>query len=111
MSLDWFFGHQGWLFSPVFNRRSREEIVMVILIALFFCWIASSIFQGHSFQPIVGADGCTAYFDNTAQPSEIDKEAMNVDAGFSYGIPFYEATQNKIHPKELDELASLLSNA
>ena len=41
-------------------------------------------------------------------PSEIDKEAMNVDAGFSYGIPFYEATQDKIHPKELDKLASFI---
>jgi len=43
-------------------------------------------------------------------PSEIDKEAMNVDAGFSYGVDFYEATQNKILPKELDGLASFVEH-
>ena len=43
-------------------------------------------------------------------PSEIDKEAMNVDSGFSYGVDFYEATQKKIHPSELDGLASFIEH-
>lgn len=44
------------------------------------------------------------------KPSEIDKEAMNVDSGFSYSIDFYEATQNKIAPSTLDEYASFIEN-
>ena len=43
-------------------------------------------------------------------PSEIDKEAMNVDSGFSYCVDFYEATQKKIHPSELDGLASFIEH-
>ena len=44
------------------------------------------------------------------KPSEIDKEAMNVDSGFSYSVAFYKATQNKILPSLLDEYASFVEH-
>ncbi len=34
-------------------------------------------------------------------PTEVDKEALNVDAGWFYPRDFYEATLNQPHPKEI----------
>ena len=34
-------------------------------------------------------------------PTEVDKEALNVDSGWFYGRDFYEATLDQPHPKEI----------
>ncbi|MBT59934.1 MAG: hypothetical protein CMA63_00085 [Euryarchaeota archaeon] len=36
-------------------------------------------------------------------PTEVDKEALNVDSGWFYTRDFYEATQSQVHPKECAE--------
>ncbi len=37
-------------------------------------------------------------------PSEIDKEALNIDINFEYPLEFYEATKNLISSKQAFEL-------
>ncbi|MGQ0534612.1 MAG: DNA polymerase II large subunit [Methanobacteriota archaeon] len=37
-------------------------------------------------------------------PSEIDKEAHNVDVSWRYPLAFYEATTRRAHPKEVEKL-------
>ena len=34
-------------------------------------------------------------------PTEVDKEALNVDSGWFYERDFYETTQNQPHPKDI----------
>jgi DNA polymerase II large subunit len=43
-------------------------------------------------------------------PSEVDKEAHNVDTLFRYPLEFYEATLRHSHPKELEGIMNLVSS-
>ena len=43
-------------------------------------------------------------------PSEIDKEALNVDCSWSYSRAFYEATKVQPHPSELGGLVDLVGD-
>jgi len=43
-------------------------------------------------------------------PSEIDKEALNVDCSWSYSRTFYEATKSQPHPSEIEGLVDLVTN-
>ena len=43
-------------------------------------------------------------------PSEIDKEALNVDCSWSYSRAFYEATKSQPDPKEVEDIVDLVSN-
>jgi len=43
-------------------------------------------------------------------PSEIDKEALNVDCSWSYNRAFYEATKSQPHPSEIEGIVDLVSN-
>ena len=43
-------------------------------------------------------------------PSEIDKEALNVDCSWSYNQAFYEATKSQPHPSEIEGIVDLVSN-
>lgn len=43
-------------------------------------------------------------------PSEVDKEAHNVDTLFRYPLDFYEATLKHEHPKELESIMGLVSS-
>ena len=40
--------------------------------------------------------------------SEIDKEALNVDCGWSYNKAFYEGTKSQPHPSELENIVDLV---
>jgi len=40
--------------------------------------------------------------------SEIDKEALNVDCGWSYSKAFYEGTKSQPHPSELENIVDLV---
>ena len=40
--------------------------------------------------------------------SEIDKEALNVDCGWSYSKAFYEGTKSQPHPSELEDIVDLV---
>ena len=42
-------------------------------------------------------------------PSEIDKEALNVDCSWQYPRAFYEASQGQPHPAELKSHLRLLN--
>jgi len=41
-------------------------------------------------------------------PTEVDKEALNVDSGWFYPSAFYEATQKQPHPKEVLHLIDIV---
>ncbi len=41
-------------------------------------------------------------------PTEVDKEALNVDSGWYYPSTFYEATQQQLHPKEVLHLVDIV---
>ena len=43
-------------------------------------------------------------------PSEIDKEALNVDCAWSYSREFYESTLGQPHPKEVRSLVDIVEN-
>ena len=43
-------------------------------------------------------------------PSEIDKEALNVDCAWSYSREFYESTLGQPHPKEVRGLVDIVEN-
>ena len=43
-------------------------------------------------------------------PSEIDKEALNVDCSWSYSREFYESTLGQPHPKEVRSLVDIVEN-
>jgi len=43
-------------------------------------------------------------------PSEVDKEAHNVDTLARYPLDFYEATLKHEHPKELESIMSLVAS-
>lgn len=43
-------------------------------------------------------------------PSEIDKEALNVDCSWSYSRAFYEATKAQPHPNDLQTLVDLVDD-
>ena len=45
-------------------------------------------------------------------PMELDKEALHVDAGWSYSAKFYESTQSMPHPREImdSKLVDLVNN-
>ncbi len=43
-------------------------------------------------------------------PSEIDKEALNVDCAWSYSREFYEATLEQPHPKDIRSLMDIVEN-
>ena len=43
-------------------------------------------------------------------PSEIDKEALNVDCSWSYSREFYEVTLSQPHPKEVRGLVDIVEN-
>jgi hypothetical protein len=43
-------------------------------------------------------------------PSEIDKEALNVDCSWFYNRAFYEATKSQPHPSEIEGIVDLVSN-
>ena len=43
-------------------------------------------------------------------PSEIDKEALNVDSAFAYSKEFYEATLRKIEAKEISEYTEFVED-
>ncbi|GIT41878.1 MAG: hypothetical protein Ct9H300mP10_08880 [Methanobacteriota archaeon] len=43
-------------------------------------------------------------------PSEIDKEALNVDCSWSYSRAFYEATKDQPHPSDLQTLVDLVDD-
>ena len=43
-------------------------------------------------------------------PSEIDKEALNVDCTWSYSREFYESTLGQPHPKEVRSLVDIVEN-
>jgi len=43
-------------------------------------------------------------------PSEIDKEALNVDCSWSYSKEFYESTLCQPHPKEVRSLVDIVEN-
>jgi len=47
---------------------------------------------------------------STLDPSEVDKESHNVDAGSSYPLEFYLATLTYTHPKDLDKLIDHVEN-
>jgi len=40
--------------------------------------------------------------------SEIDKEALNVDCGWSYSKAFYEGTKSQPHPSDLEDIVDLV---
>ena len=40
--------------------------------------------------------------------SEIDKEALNIDCGWSYSKAFYEGTKSQPHPSELEDIVDLV---
>ena len=42
-------------------------------------------------------------------PMELDKEALHVDAGWSYSTQFYESTKNQPHPKDVDRVDLVVS--
>ena len=41
-------------------------------------------------------------------PSQIDKEALNVDCSWMYSTEFYEATTSQLHPSEVNTLSTWL---
>ena len=41
-------------------------------------------------------------------PMELDKEALHVDAGWSYSTQFYESTKNQPHPKDVLDRVDLV---
>ena len=43
-------------------------------------------------------------------PSEIDKEALNVDSSFAYSEDFYEATMKRIEAKEISDYAEFVED-
>ena len=42
-------------------------------------------------------------FSHTTEPTEVDKEALNVDSAWFYERDFYEATLSQPHPKDIQD--------
>ena len=43
-------------------------------------------------------------------PSQIDKEALNVDCSWMYSTEFYEATTSQLHPSEVKHFVDMVEN-
>ena len=95
---------------PLFHAAKRrncdgdEDSIMLLLDGLlnFSRSILPSGRGGQMDAPLV--------LSTRINPSEIDKEALNVDCSWNYSKEFYESTLNQPHPNEVISLVDLVSN-
>ena len=90
-------GHYGHPFFHAAKRRNCDgdiDCIMLLLDGLinFSKKFLATTRGGKMDAPLI----LTTKID----PSEIDKEALNVDVNWEYPLEFYEATQNFINPKD-----------
>ena len=99
---------KGGYFHPysIAGRRRNSDGDIDSIILLLDCLVnfSRSFLSAHRG----GQMDAPLILTTRINPSEIDKEAMNVDSGLSYSIDFYEATQRKITPNTLHEYASFV---
>ena len=95
---------------PLFHAAKRrncdgdEDSIMLLLDGLlnFSRSILPSGRGGQMDAPLV--------LSTRINPSEIDKEALNVDCSWNYSKDFYECTLEQPHPNEVIKLVDLVSN-
>jgi hypothetical protein len=95
---------------PLFHAAKRrncdgdEDSIMLLLDGLlnFSRTILPSGRGGQMDAPLV--------LSTRINPSEIDKEALNVDCSWNYSKEFYESTLTQPHPNEVISLVDLVSN-
>jgi len=95
---------------PLFHAAKRrncdgdEDSIMLLLDGLlnFSRSILPSGRGGKMDAPLV--------LSTRINPSEIDKEALNVDCSWNYSKQFYESTLNQPHPNKIIDLVDLVSN-
>ena len=62
--------------------------------------VPANAIKQYVFEPPVWTLSEVRTITTKIDPSEIDKEALNVDVNWEYPLEFYEATQNFINPKD-----------
>ena len=95
---------------PLFHAAKRrncdgdEDSIMLLLDGLlnFSRTILPSGRGGQMDAPLV--------LSTRINPSEIDKEALNVDCSWNYSKDFYESTLEQPHPNQVIKLVDLVSN-
>ena len=104
----------GWTDSsggyahPLFHASKRrncdgdEDAIMLLMDGLlnFSKRILPANRGGQMDAPLV--------LTTTLNPTEVDKEALNVDSGWYYPSAFYEATKQQPHPKEVLHLIDIV---
>ena len=99
---------KGGYFHPysIAGRRRNSDGDIDSIILLMDCLInfSRSFLSSHRG----GQMDAPLILTTRINPSEIDKEAMNVDSSNDYKIAFYEATHEKLHPSKLDEVTSFI---
>ena len=95
---------------PLFHAAKRrncdgdEDCVMLLLEGLlnFSRDILPSNRGGQMDAPLV--------LTTQLLPSQIDKEALNVDCSWMYSTEFYEATTSQLHPSEVKHFVDMVEN-
>ena len=102
MSLDWFSDIKGAYFHPysVAGRRRNSDGDIDSLILLLDCVLNFS--RNFLSENRGGQMDAPLILTTQINPSEIDKEALNVDSAWSYTVKDYELTWQRISPKLLE---------